>query len=223
MNLEHVDSFPLEATLNFEQITVKGSARISLKSGTCEFSSDFVPLLALDSIVTIDCRFGGVDVFRIIGPTFVSSKRFLRVQPIDVTLCEGAEEVIEVPVKIPVSCVKKHFFSTTYEQCDIVSCSANKISVSGINLSPDKNDNKIRILAGAPLFASQIPMSLTFDDGGMLFGKGGRKSKYLYRISKIDEFSHQNLLKFIRKAAVKEISRQTNGKSGMDYKRNIFK
>lgn len=223
MNLEHIDSFSLEATFSFEKITAKGTARISFKSRTCEFYSDFVPLLPLNSPVTILTRYNGVKVFIIYGPTFVSSKRFVRIQPINITLCEGAEEVIEVPVKIPVSCVKKRFFSTLYEQCDMVSCSADKISISGIKLSPEKNDNEIKIIAGKPIFANKIPLTLTFENDGMLFGKNNRKAKYLYRISDIDTSSRQILLRYIRKSALKEITRQITSQA-VDYnKKNIFK
>jgi len=223
MNLEHIDSFSLEATFSFEKLTIKGTAKVSFKSRTCEFYSDFVPLLPLNSPVTILTRYQGVKAFIIYGPTFVSSKRFIRVQPINITLCEGAEEVIEVPVKIPITCTKKRFFTTTYEQCEIVSCSPNKLIVSGAKLSPEKNDNELKITVGAPIFANRIQLSLTFDDGGMLFGKNSRKAKYRYNITDIDASSRHILLRYIRKSALKEITRQMTS-NAVDYnKKNIFK
>ena len=59
--------------------------------------------------------------------------------------------------------------------------------------------------------------------GGMLFGKNSRKAKYRYNITDIDASSRHILLRYIRKSALKEITRQMTS-NAVDYnKKNIFK
>ena len=208
MNLEKIDYIPLDATIHYENISVKGKAKVSLKSKTCVFSSDFVPLLHLNSEVTVITSYNGENVFKVKGPVFLSSKKFMRLQPITVSLYNGAERVIEVATNIHARCTKKHFFSTIYDNCQIVSCSADKMSISGVCLTPERKDNKIDIEVGKPLFDKETKIELEFDDGGMLFGEKKCKAKYLYRIISIDNKSHISLLKYIRAAAIEEIKSQ---------------
>ena len=86
MNLSH-----LEAVLYFDKVTVKGIADISLSDRSCAFRSDFVPILHFGSEVTVVTKIGGIPFLKVTGSVYLSSKRFMRVQPITLALFKNAE------------------------------------------------------------------------------------------------------------------------------------
>lgn len=223
MNLEKIDFTSLDATIFYGTNKIKGSAKTSLKLKTCEFSSDFVPLFPLNTELSVIVRSKGVDVFKIRGEAFLSTKRFVRLQPITLSLCENAEKVLEVPTKSIATCIRKHLFSTTYEQCQIVYCSAEKLELSDILLTPERSDHKIELIAGTPLFNENARIAMTFDNSGMMFGIKDKKAKYVYNISKIDDDNRKKLLHYIRKTALKEISRQWNTNASDAFSINVLK
>ena len=202
MNLQN-----LEAVLFYDKVNVKGLARISLQSKTCEFFSDFVPILPLNSSVTIVAKINGAPFLKITGPVFLSSKKFMRVQPATPMLYEKAEWLFDVPANVNARVVKSHLFSPqSYVPCMIVSCSATSFVLSG-NLSPEHGDNKIKLLAGQPIFSESTYVELKYANDGMLFGKNKSGAKYVYNINKINRSSHDELLDYIRQKGVSQLNK----------------
>ena len=195
----------LEGTLFFEKINVKGLARISLEGKSCDFLSEFVPILPLDSQVTIITKVKNSPYLKIKGPVFLSSKKLMRIEPITLALYENAENNFDVPVCIHAKKIKKHIFSSdTFEDCEILNCSSEYFTVTG-GIFPDHGDREMTLLIGKPVFSSPVPIELEYANGGILFGKkntGNKSAKYIYRIKGIDENHKNALLHFIRRQGI---------------------
>lgn len=196
----------LEAVLYYDKIFVKGIADISLENKSCEFKSDFVPIIPFDSQVTIVTKHKSAPFLRVTGSVFLSSKKLLRVQPFKLALYEGAETSFEIPVKVQVKKLKNHLFSQpSYENCTITGCAADYFTLSG-KLSPDKGDNTLELIIGQPIFTVDSLVKLEFAEDGFLFGKNKNAARYKYRITDIDEESKSELLHYIRSVSVRRIA-----------------
>lgn len=200
----------LEAALFYDKVFVKGLAKISLPLKTCEFLSDFVPILHINSNVTIVTKINGAPFLKITGPVFLSSKKLMRIQPITLALYENAEKHYEIPVNVNAQKVKSHIFSSdSYQPCSIVRCSAERLTLSG-DFTPDRTDSKLEILVGAPIFSDETSIELAFENKGMLFGKSSKVKKggkYVYQITNIDKKSKHELLRYIRRQSIMQLAK----------------
>ena len=204
----------LEGALFYDKISVKGLARISLSGKSCEFLSDFVPILPIDSQVTVITKVQNAPFLKIKGPVFLSSKKFMRIHPVSLALYENAEKHYDIPVRIPAKKIKKHFLSSdTYEKCEILNCSAEYLTLTG-NLSPEHGDSKIELLVGSPIFSESVSVNLQYSNNGILFGKkntGEKRAKYIYRIVSIEEGFEDELLYFIRRQGIETLAKAMKG------------
>lgn len=200
----------LEGALFYDKVSVKGLARISLSGKSCEFLSDFVPILPIDSQVTVITKVQDAPFLKIKGPVFLSSKKFMRIQPITLALYENAEKHYDIPVRIPAKKVKRHVFSSSsYESCEILKCSAEYFTLTG-NLSPEHGDSEIELIVGGPIFSEPVSIKLKYSNGGVLFGKkntGEKSAKYIYRIISIDDNHRNALLYFIRRKGIESLAK----------------
>ena len=200
----------LEGTLFFEKINVKGLARISLEGKSCDFLSEFVPILPLDSQVTIITKVKNSPYLKIKGPVFLSSKKLMRIEPITLALYENAENNFDVPVCIHAKKIKKHIFSSdTFEDCEILNCSSEYFTVTG-GIFPDHGDREITLLVDYPIFPDSAYIDLEYAGSGFFFGQkntGNKSAKYLYRITGMENDDRILLQQFIRRQGIELLAR----------------
>ena len=199
----------LEATLYFEdKIAVKGIAEINPSAGTCEFFSEFVPILPLNSEVVVITEVKENPVLRVTGQTFLSSKQFMRIDHIKLALYTNAEQYIEAETDIPAYKITKHLLkSAEYESCTVVACSSELITLSNIVLNPEREDKEIDLIIDEPIFMKTTTLSLVAEGNGFFFGKSQKKSRYVYRIKKTDRPCTPELLRYIRKRLMITLSK----------------
>lgn len=202
MNLSH-----LEAVLYFDKVTVKGIADISLSDRSCAFRSDFVPILHFGSEVTVVTKIGGIPFLKVTGSVYLSSKRFMRVQPITLALFKNAERLCEVPVEVYAEKISKGFLSGRKRtDCTIVACSAKTMVLTG-DVYPERGDNTIELIIADPMFYDETSVRLKYSGDGMLFGKGSKKTRYIYKIVKIEKRSYSEYMRFIRACTIDRLAK----------------
>ena len=202
MNLSH-----LESVLYFDRVTVKGISDISLSDRSCAFRSDFVPILHFGSEVTIVTKIGGIPFLKVTGAVYLSSKRFMRVQPITLALYKNAERLCEVPVRVEAVKISKGLLSGRKRtDCTIVACSAKNMVLTG-EVYPDRGDQAIELIIADPMFFDETSIKLKYSGDGMLFGKSGKKARYNYKIVKIEKRSYSEYMRFIRSCTIERLAR----------------
>lgn len=202
MNLTH-----LESVLYFDKVTVKGISDISLSDRSCAFRSDFVPILHFGSEVTVVTKIGGIPFLKVTGSVYLSSKRFMRVQPITLALFKNAERLCEVPVRVDAEKTSKGLLrGKKPTDCTIVACSAKTMVVTG-EVYPDRGDQTIELTIADPMFFSETTVKLKYSGDGMLFGKNGKKARYIYKIVKIEKRSYSEYMRFIRSCTIDRLAR----------------
>ncbi|MBR1663751.1 MAG: hypothetical protein IJ696_05435 [Ruminococcus sp.] len=202
MNLSH-----LEAVLYFDKVTVKGIADISLTDHSCAFRSDFVPILHFGSEVTIVTKINGIPFLKVTGAVYLSSKRFMRVQPITLALFKNAERLCEVPVRVPAEKISKRLFSGVHHSdCTIVACSAKSMTVTG-DIHPDRGDGTIELYIEGPMFFDGTTVKLKYSGDGMIFGRSGKKARYIYKIVKIEKRCYSEYMRYIRACTIDRLAK----------------
>jgi len=202
MNLSH-----LESVLYFDKVTVKGISDISLSDRSCAFRSDFVPILHFGSEVTVVTKIGGIPFLKVTGSVYLSSKRFMRVQPITLALFKNAERLCEVPVRVNAEKISKGFLSGRKRaECTIVACSAKTMMLTG-EVYPEHGDQTIELIVDEPMFFEETSIKLKYSGDGMLFGKGSKKTRYIYKIVKIEKRSYSEYMRFIRSCTIERLAR----------------
>lgn len=180
-----------------------GQVSVSLKEKFAEFSSQFVPLLKIDTEAKIICLEGVTSTHIITGKVFLSSKNLLRLVDIRCTLIPGAEHVLETPTflraKIYKPIVKNGLFSKNkivhkWDECTIISVSLKQIAIRSSRIMCEY-ENQIKLKIGAPIFSKEIDLNLQLAQNGLMFGKN---SKYIYRITKLREKEQNELADFIK-------------------------
>lgn len=202
MNLSH-----LESVLYFDRVTVKGISDISLADRSCAFRSDFVPILHFGSEVTIVTKISGIPFLKVTGSVYLSSKRFMRVQPITLALYKNAERLCEVPVRVEAEKISKGLLSGHKRaDCTIVACSAKNMVLTG-DIFPDRGDQSIELIVADPMFFGETSIRLKYAGDGMLFGKSGKKARYSYKIVKIEKRSYSEYMRFIRSCTIDRLAK----------------
>ena len=202
MNLSH-----LESVLYFDRVTVKGISDISLSDRSCAFRSDFVPILHFGSEVTIVTKISGIPFLKVTGSVYLSSKRFMRVQPITLALYKNAERLCEVPVTVDAQKISKGLLSGRKRaDCTIVACSAKNMLLTG-DIHPDRGDQTIELIIAEPMFFDETSIRLKYSGDGMLFGKNSKKARYNYKIVKIEKRSYSEYMRFIRSCTIERLAR----------------
>lgn len=202
VNLSH-----LEAVLYFDKVTVRGIADISLSDRSCAFRSDFVPILHFGSEVTIVTKIGGIPFLKVTGAVYLSSKRFMRVQPITLALYKNAERLCEVPVRVDAEKVSKGLLSGRKRaDCTIVACSAKTMVLTG-DIHPERGDQTIELIASDPMFFDETSIKLKYSGDGMFFGKSSKKARYVYKIVKIEKRSYSEYMRFIRSCTIERLAK----------------
>ena len=202
MNLSH-----LEAVLYYDKVTVKGIADISLSDRSCAFRSDFVPILHFGSQVTVVTKINGIPFLKDTGEVYLSSKRFLRAQPITLALYKNAERLCEVPVNVDAVKISKGLLSgRKRSDVTIVAASAKSMIITG-DISPERGDQTIELLIDEPMFFEQTSVKLKYSNDGMLFGKSGRRARYLYKIVKIEKRAYSEYMRFIRSCTIDRLAK----------------
>lgn len=186
-----------------ENIVEYGQANISLKEKFVEFTSQFVPLLKIDTEAKIICLEGISSTHIITGKVYLSSKNLLRLVEIKCTLIPGAERVLETPTfiraKIYKPVVKKGMFSKSkivhkWDDCTIISISLEKIAIRASRIMCEYED-QLKIKIGSPIFTKETEINLQLAQNGLMFGKN---SKYIYKITKLKESEQEELADFIK-------------------------
>lgn len=186
-----------------ENIVEYGQANISLKEKFVEFTSQFVPLLKIDTEVKIICLEGMSSTHIITGRVYLSSKNLLRLVDIKCTLIPGAENVLETPTflraKIYKPVVKKGIFSKNkivhkWDDCTVISVSLNQIAIRASRIMCEYED-QLKIKIGEPIFSKDTEINLQLAQNGLMFGKN---SKYVYKIIKMREKEQEELADFIK-------------------------
>ncbi|MGN0613882.1 MAG: hypothetical protein ACI4JB_08285 [Porcipelethomonas sp.] len=186
-----------------DNIVEYGQANISLKEKYVEFTSQFVPLLKIDTEAKIICLEGSASTHIITGTVFLSSKNLLRLINIKCTLIPGAENVLETPTflraKIYKPVVKKGVFSKSkivhkWDECTVISLSLHQIAIRASRIMCEYED-QLKIRIGSPVFSKETEISLQLAQNGLMFGKN---SKYTYKIIKLREKEQEELADFIK-------------------------
>lgn len=186
-----------------ENIVEYGQANISLKEKFVEFTSQFVPLLKIDTEAKIICLEGISSTHIITGRVYLSSKNLLRLVGIKCTLIPGAERVLETPTflraKIYKPVVKKGIFSKSkivhkWDDCTVISISLNQIAIRASRIMCEYED-QLKIKIGGPIFSKETEINLKLAQNGLMFGKN---SKYVYKIIKMKENEQEELADFIK-------------------------
>ncbi len=202
MNLSH-----LEAVLYYDKVTVKGIADISLSDRSCAFRSDFVPILHFGSQVTIVTKINGIPFLKVMGEVYLSSKRFLRAQPITLALFKNAERLCEVPVNVDALKVSKGLLkSRKSTDCTIVAASAKNMTLTG-DVFPEHGDSTVELTIHEPMFFEPTTVKLKYSNDGMLFGKSGRRARYVYKIVKIEKRDYGEYMRFIRSCTIERLAK----------------
>lgn len=186
-----------------DSIIEHGQVSVSLKEKFAEFSSQFVPLLKIETEAKIICLEGVTSTHIITGKVFLSSKNLLRLVDIKCTLIPGAETVLETPTfiraKIYKPIVKKGIFSKKkivhkWDECTIISVSLQQVTIRSSRIMCEY-ENQIKLKIGSPIFSKETEISLQLAQNGLMFGKN---SKYIYRIIKLKEKEQSELADFIK-------------------------
>lgn len=186
-----------------DSIIEHGQVSVSLKEKFAEFSSQFVPLLKIETEAKIICLEGVTSTHIITGKVFLSSKNLLRLVDIKCTLIPGAETVLETPTfiraKIYKPIVKKGIFSKKkivhkWDECTIISVSLQQMTIRSSRIMCEY-ENQIKLKIGSPIFSKETEISLQLAQNGLMFGKN---SKYIYRIIKLKEKEQSELADFIK-------------------------
>lgn len=186
-----------------DNIIEYGQANISLKEKFVEFTSQFVPLLKVDTEAKIICLEGVSSTHIITGKVFLSSKNLLRLVGIRCTLIPGAENVLEIPTflraKIFKPVVKKGIFSKNkivhkWDDCTVISVSLKQIAIRASRIMCEYED-QLKIRIGGPIFSKDTEINLQLAQNGLMFGKN---SKYVYKIIRMREKEQEELADFIK-------------------------
>ncbi len=193
-----------------DNIVEYGQANISLKEKYVEFSSQFVPLLKIDTEAKIICLEGNASTHIITGRVFLSSKNLLRLVDITCMLIPGAENVLETPTflraKIYKPVVKKGIFSKNkiahkWDDCTIISVSMHHIVLRASRIMCEYED-VLKIKVGSPIFSKETEINLQLAQNGLMFGKN---SKYIYKILKMKEKEQAELAEYIKLGSMEMI------------------
>ncbi len=186
-----------------DNIVEYGQANISLKEKYVEFSSQFVPLLKIDTEAKIICLEGNASTHIITGRVFLSSKNLLRLINVRCTLIPGAEKFLETPTflraKIYKPIVKKGIFSKNkivhkWDDCTVISVSMTQIVLRASRIMCEY-ENQLKIKIGNPIFSKETEITLQLAQNGLMFGKN---SKYIYKIVKMKEREQAELAEYIK-------------------------
>ncbi len=186
-----------------DNIIEYGQANISLKEKFVEFTSQFVPLLKVDTEAKIICLEGVASTHIITGKVFLSSKNLLRLVGIRCMLIPGAENYLETPTflraKIFKPIVKKGIFSKNkivhkWDDCTVISVSLNQIAIRASRIMCEYED-QLKIKIGDPIFSKETEINLQLAQNGLMFGKN---SKYVYKIIRMREKEQEELADFIK-------------------------
>lgn len=186
-----------------ESIVEYGQASISLKERFVEFTSQFVPLIKIDTEAKIICLEGSSSTHIITGKVFLSSKNLLRLVDIKCTLIPGAENVLETPTflraKIYKPVVKSGLFQKNkivhkWDECTIISVSMKQIVIRCGRITSE-HDDQIKIRIGNPIFSKETDIPLHLIQNGLMFGTN---SKYVCKIAKMKDKEQEELADFIK-------------------------
>lgn len=193
-----------------DNIVEYGQANISLKEKFVEFSSQFVPLLKVDTEAKIICLEGNASTHIITGRVFLSSKNLLRLIDIKCTLIPGAERFLETPTffkaKIYKPVVKKGIFSKKkivhkWDDCTVISVSMTQIVLRASRIMCEY-ENQLKIRISEPIFSKETEITLQLAQNGLMFGKN---SKYIYKIAKMKEKEQSELAEYIKLGSMEMI------------------
>lgn len=185
------------------EILEKGEAKIYLKEKYVEFTSQFVPLLRMDTQAKIICLEGVASTHIITGTVYLSTQNYLRLVNVKCRLLPGAENVLETPTflraQIYKPYIKKGMFSKKkilhkWDDCTIMSISLYKIVLRASRIMCEEEQN-LKLKMGAPVFAKDTELELKLAHNGLMFGKN---SKYEFMITTLNEAEQEELADFIK-------------------------
>lgn len=193
-----------------DNIVEYGQVNVSLKEKYAEFSSQFVPLLKIDTEARIICLEGNTSTHVITGRVFLSSKNLLRLVDIKCSLIPGAENVLETPTflraKIYKPIVKKGIFSKNkivhkWDDCTVISISLHHLALRASRIMCEYED-QLKIKIGNPVFSKETEITLQLAQNGLMFGKN---SKYIYKILKMKDKEQSELAEYIKLGSMEMI------------------
>lgn len=184
-------------------VTEYGQAKISLDERYVEFTSQFVPILKIDTEAKIICLEGTSETHVITGSVYLSSKNLLRLINIKCSILPGAENALEIPTcfsaRIYKPIIKNGIFSRKklahkWDECTVISISLSNIVIRASRIMCEY-ENHLRIRIGSPVFSQETELSLELTQNGLMFGKS---SRYAYTIVKLGEKEQTELADFIK-------------------------
>jgi hypothetical protein len=187
-----------------------GQVNVSLNEKYAEFSSQFVPLLNIDTEAKIVCLEDTTETHVITGKVYLSSKNLLRIVDIKCSLMPGAENALEIPTylnaKIYKPIVKTGLFSKKkiihkWDNCVVISLSLDKISIRASRIMCEYEDH-LKMSLGLPVFSIDTQLELKLAQNGLMFGKN---SRYTYSITKISDKAKAELAEFIKHGSLELI------------------
>lgn len=193
-----------------ERIVEYGQVSVSLKDKYAEFSSQFVPLLKIDTEARIICIEENTSTHIITGKVYLSSKNLLRLVSIKCTLIPGAENVLETPTFLRAGIYKPVMKSGVFSKNKVVykwdECTVTSLSMRYITFRSSKimfeYDDRVKLKIGAPVFSKDTEINLQLAQTGLMFGKN---SKYNYKITKLKEREQTELADFIKLGSLEMI------------------
>lgn len=186
------------------EILEYGFASYSAEDQHLDFTAQFVPILQINSKVTVVCTENGVTTHVFTGDVYLSSPKLLRVISLKCAFILGAERVLAAHVpfeaQVYVPAFRHGLFANrlTYrwEECCIKAISMNGAAIECPEIVSEFAD-KITIKISDPIFSKPTELHLHTGEKGLMFGN---HTKYKYKIGKINKRCESELSTFIRNA-----------------------
>lgn len=186
------------------EILEYGFASYSAQDQYLDFTSQFVPILQINSQVKVICSENGVTTHIFTGNVYLSSSKLLRVIDLKCAFMQGAEKVLAAHVPFEAQIFVPVFRHTIFANKLIYkweSCSIKAISMNGAAIEcPEiigEYDEKVTIKIADPIFSKPTEIHLHTGEKGLMFGN---HTKYKYKIGKISKRCESELRTFIRKS-----------------------
>ncbi len=192
-------------TIN-NDILETGFVSYSAKGQSLDFTSQFVPILQIDSKVKVVCTENNVITHVFSGDVYLSSPKLLRVISLKCAFISGAEKVLcaDIPFRaqilLPIFRHKLFTNKLTYkwQDCDVQSISLHGAAIKCPEILSEFED-KITIRIAEPIFSKPTEIHLHTGEKGLMFGNN---TKYRYKIEKLNKRAETELRSFIKQVNI---------------------
>ena len=192
-------------TIN-NDILETGFVSYSAQGQSLDFTSQFVPILQINSKVKVVCTENNVITHVFSGDVYLSSPKLLRVISLKCAFISGAEKVLcaDIPfcaqILLPIFRHKLFTSKLNYkwQECNIQYISLHGAAIQCPEILSEFED-KITIKVSSPVFSKPTEIHLHTGEKGLMFGN---HTKYKYKIDKLNKRAETELRSFIKQANI---------------------